>query len=144
MDRMKIVTTNIDVRYAETDQMGIVHHSNYVVWFEVGRTEFIKDLGYHYAEMEKDGILSPVVDINISYKKPTLYGETVTLKTWVDAYDGLRITYGYEIVNEQKELCVTGRSVHVCVKKEGFRPISIRKYLPKWHDLYEEIKNKNS
>ncbi|MBU5860976.1 acyl-CoA thioesterase, partial [Vibrio cholerae O1] len=76
---------------AETDQMGVVYHANYLVWMEVGRTKLIEDLGFRYADMEKDGILSPVIDIQISYKKPARYGETVTVKTWVDAYDGLRV-----------------------------------------------------
>lgn len=58
----------IDVRYSETDQMGVVYHANYLVWMELGRTQFIRDLGFNYAEMEKDGILSPVIDINVSYK----------------------------------------------------------------------------
>ncbi|KGA97267.1 hypothetical protein AJ85_04480 [Alkalihalobacillus alcalophilus ATCC 27647 = CGMCC 1.3604] len=139
---MKIVSTKIAVRYAETDQMGVVHHSNYVVWFEVGRTEFIKELGFSYAEMERDGILSPVIDLQVSYKQPTTYGEEVSIHTWVEEYDGIRVKYGYEVKNKAGQLCVTGNSVHVCVKKDNFRPISIRKTLPHWHEAYEKIKKK--
>ncbi|KMK76572.1 acyl-CoA thioesterase [Alkalihalobacillus pseudalcaliphilus] len=139
---MKVVSTNITVRYAETDQMGVVHHSNYIVWFEVGRTDFIKELGFHYAEMEKSGILSPVIDVHCSYKKPTTYGEVVTINTWVEDYDGLRVTYGYEVKNQKNEVCVTGYSIHVCVKQDSFRPISIRKHLPDWHEAYEKLKHK--
>lgn len=69
---MHVSKTEIEVRYAETDQMGIVYHANYLVWMEVGRTALIKDLGFLYSDMEKKGVLSPVVDINISYKNPSI------------------------------------------------------------------------
>lgn len=65
---MIISSREIEVRYAETDQMGVVYHANYLVWMELGRTQLIKELGFNYAEMEKDGIISPVLDIQASYK----------------------------------------------------------------------------
>ncbi|WP_100372981.1 acyl-CoA thioesterase [Bacillus sp. FJAT-45037] len=137
---MFISKKKVEVRYAETDQMGIVHHSNYVVWFELGRTHLIKEIGFNYSEMEKDGYLSPVTDIQVSYKRPATYGEEVTVNTWVEQYDGIRVIYGYEVWNSKEQLCVTGTSSHCCVKKETFRPISIRKQLPEWHEVYEKIK----
>ncbi|WP_026672122.1 acyl-CoA thioesterase [Alkalihalobacterium bogoriense] len=137
---MKISRIPVEVRYAETDQMGIVHHSSYVVWCELGRTALIRELGFSYAQMEADGVLAPVLNINLNYKHTTKYGETVTVHTWIEAYDGLRVTYGYDIVNEKGETCVSGTSLHVCVKKETFRPISIRKQLPEWHEVYEREK----
>lgn len=137
---MHISTTEIQVRYSETDQMGVVYHANYLVWMEIGRTVLIEDLGFKYADMEKDGILAPVTDIEVSYKKPCRYGEKVTVKTWIDHYDGLRIKYGYEIFNENGELAVSGTSSHVCVKKETFRPISVRRLYPDWHAAYEKAK----
>lgn len=140
---MLVSDKKIEVRYAETDQMGIVYHANYVIWLEIGRTQLIKDLGFNYAEMEADGILSPVIDIQVSYKKPLRYGETATVKTWIESYDGLRVVYGYEILTENKELAVSASSSHVCVKKEGFRPISIKRHFPDWHDAYETNKKKN-
>ncbi|MGE8080901.1 acyl-CoA thioesterase [Peribacillus loiseleuriae] len=140
---MLVSDKKIEVRYAETDQMGVVYHANYVIWLEIGRTQLIKDLGFNYAEMEADGILSPVIDIQVSYKKPLRYGETATVKTWIESYDGLRVVYGYEILNENEELAVSARSAHVCVKKESFRPISIKRHLPDWHEAYETNKKKN-
>ncbi|MDV2683923.1 thioesterase family protein [Alkalihalophilus lindianensis] len=137
---MFISETNVEVRYAETDQMGIVHHSNYVIWFELGRTRLIKEIGFNYAQMESEGILSPVMDIQVSYKHPATYGEEVTVKTWVERYDGIRVVYGYEIINEAGQTCVTGESTHCCVKKDSFRPISIKRQLPVWHEAYEKIK----
>ncbi len=137
---MVISEQKIPVRYAETDQMGVVYHANYLVWMEIGRTGLISDLGFSYADLEKEGILAPVIDIQASYKNPARYGETVTVKTWIEAYDGLRITYGYEIYKENGELSATGKSVHVCVRKDNFRPLSIRKKLPEWHEAYEKAK----
>ncbi|WP_102275655.1 acyl-CoA thioesterase [Cytobacillus massiliigabonensis] len=137
---MFVSTREIEVRYAETDQMGVVYHANYLIWMELGRTKLIKDLGFNYAELEKDGILSPVMDIQASYKKPLLYGQKAIVKTWIDEYDGLRVNYGYEIFNEDGDLAVTGLTKHVCVKKDSFRPLSIRKKYPEWHEAYEKAK----
>ncbi|MFC0418061.1 acyl-CoA thioesterase [Cytobacillus solani] len=137
---MFVSTREIEVRYAETDQMGVVYHANYLIWMELGRTQLIKDLGFNYAELEKDGILSPVMDIQASYKKPLLYGQKAIVKTWIDEYDGLRVNYGYEIFNEDGDLAVTGLTKHVCVKKDSFRPLSIRKKYPEWLEAYEKAK----
>jgi acyl-CoA thioester hydrolase len=139
-----ISENTVQVRYAETDQMGVVYHANYLVWMELGRTKLIEDLGFNYAEIEKEGILSPVVDLNISYKTPVRYGEKALVKTWVDDYDGIRITYAYEIYNGEHQLAITGQSKHVCVKKESFRPISIRRMFPEWHEAYEKAKKQHS
>jgi acyl-CoA thioester hydrolase len=137
---MLVSTKEIEVRYAETDQMGVVYHANYLVWMEVGRTTLVQDLGFNYAEMERDGIISPVMDIQISYKKPLRYGEKAIVKTWIDEYDGLRVSYGYEIFTMDGEIAVTAVSKHVCVKKENFRPVIIRKLYPDWHNAYEKAK----
>lgn len=133
---MQISSKEIEVRYAETDQMGVVYHANYLIWMELGRTQLIKELGFNYAEMEKDGIISPVIDIQASYKKPLRYGQTATIKTWVDEYDGFRSVYKYEIYNGEGELALTGSSRHVLVKRENFRPISLKRTYPDWHEAY--------
>lgn len=137
---MLVATTDVQVRYAETDQMGVVYHANYLVWMELGRTKLIEELGFNYAEMEKDGIISPVIDIQASYKKPCRYGEIATVKTWIEEYDGLRVTYAYEIVTSSGETAVEGKSVHICVKKDSFRPIKFRRIYPEWHEAYEKNK----
>jgi acyl-CoA thioester hydrolase len=137
---MHISTKEIEVRYAETDQMGVVYHSNYLIWMELGRTKLIEDLGFNYAEMEKEGVISPVIDIQASYKHPVRYGENAIIKTWIEEYDGLRVTYGYEVHSSSGELSLTGSSRHVCVKKENFRPISIKRSYPEWHEAYTKAK----
>lgn len=130
--------TQIEVRYQETDQMGIVYHANYLVWFEIGRTKFIEQLGFKYTDMENAGVLAPVKDLTISYKKPTRYGDKVLIKTWLSHYDGIRIIYSYQI-HVEKELVVTGTSEHILVKKEGFKPVRLRKYFPEWHNRYLKL-----
>ncbi|RID82851.1 acyl-CoA thioesterase [Peribacillus asahii] len=137
---MHIAEHQIEVRYAETDQMGVVYHANYLVWMELGRTQLIRELGFEYAQMEADGILSPVIDIQVSYKTPVRYGQVAIIKTWIESYDGIRVVYGYEIFNGNQDLAVTGQSSHVCVKKESFRPISIKRLFPDWHEAYEKNK----
>ncbi|MEI3604790.1 thioesterase family protein [Pseudogracilibacillus sp. SE30717A] len=138
---MKSNVTEIDVRYAETDQMGVVHHANYLVWFEVGRTNFIKQIGLNYAEMEAGEVVSPVVDVELSYKKPAKYGDTVLIKTWLEKYDGVRTTYGYHVLDANENILVTGSTVHVVVNKHTFRPVLLRKTHPEWHAIYMSLVN---
>ncbi|MRX70716.1 YbgC/FadM family acyl-CoA thioesterase [Bacillus lacus] len=141
---MLISKKEIEVRYAETDQMGVVYHANYLVWMEVGRTALIQELGFSYAEMEKEGIISPVVDLQISYKKPLTYGDTGLVHTWVESYNGFKVVYGYEIMKENGEIAAAGTSVHVCVKKDNFKPIQFRRHYPQWHKAYEDAKKKEN
>ncbi|MFC2946903.1 acyl-CoA thioesterase [Virgibacillus sediminis] len=137
---MKKIRTPIEVRYQETDQMGVVYHANYLVWFEIGRTKFIESLGLSYTEMEKNNVVSPVTDATISFKKPIRYGEDVAVVTWVEAYNGVRTTYGYQIINGDGETAVSGTTEHVIVHKESFRPLSLRKAFPSWHQAYLQSK----
>ncbi|WP_163536886.1 thioesterase family protein [Gracilibacillus sp. YIM 98692] len=130
------VTTPIKVRYQETDQMGVVYHANYLIWFEIGRTAFIEKLGFQYHEMEKDGIVSPVINANIQFQQPVRYGEEAFVQTWLESYNGIRTTYGYKILNHKKEVAVSGETQHVIVKKDNFKPLSLKKKLPNWHQAY--------
>ncbi|WP_226034842.1 acyl-CoA thioesterase [Aquibacillus saliphilus] len=133
---MKKNKTQIKVRYQETDQMGVVYHANYLIWFEIGRTAFIEDLGFQYHEMESAGIVSPVVDAHVYFKQPIRYGQNAYVETWIENYDGLRTTYGYEITNDLGNIAVTGTTKHVIVKKDSFRPVSLRRSFPDWHQAY--------
>ncbi|MCA1030193.1 acyl-CoA thioesterase [Bacillus timonensis] len=137
---MLISKKEVEVRYAETDQMGVVYHANYLVWMELGRTQLIKDLGFSYAQMEKEGVLSPVIDLQIAYKRPLRYGDVATVNTWIDYYDGIKVVYGYEIYTPTGELAIKSTSSHVCVKGDTFRPIRINRLFPEWHNAYENAK----
>src|SRR5699024_11195933 len=133
---MEKVVIPIDVRYQETDQMGVVYHANYLVWFEIARTKYVESLGLSYVEMEKQNIVSPVIDAHVRFKKPIRFGENPTVETWVNSCDGLSTTFRYNVVTEESEIAVTGTTEHVFVKKDTVRPLSLRKVCAKWHEAY--------
>lgn len=136
---MTVFETNLRVRYQETDQMGVVYHANYLTWFEVGRTEFIRHAGYPYSSFEERGILLPVLRANLHYKTPARYDDEVIVRTMVKNFSGVRITFGYEIVHKQSEgILVTGETEHVWVNKQ-FRPINLKKVWPEVANLIESF-----
>lgn len=139
MKIMFISEKEIEVRYAETDQMGVVYHANYLVWMEIGRTKLIEDLGYTYAGLEAEGYLSPVIDLSIQYKASMKYGQKATVRTWIESHGRLRTVYGYEILHEDGKIAAAATSEHVLVKKESFRPVSLAKVDPEWDAKYKEI-----
>lgn len=136
---LHISEKEIEIRYAETDQMGVVYHANYLVWMEIGRTTIIKELGYTYAELEAQGYLSPVIDLSIQYKATMKYGQKAIVRTWIESHGKLRTTYGYEILHEDGTVAASATTEHVLVKKETFRPISLQKVHPEWDAKYKEI-----
>lgn len=137
---MYVSQKEIEIRYAETDQMGVVYHANYVVWLELGRTQLIEDLGVSYIQMEQDGIVSPVLDLQISYRKAMRYGEKALVKTWIETINPVRVIYGYEIWNEQGEVCITAKTTNILVRQDTFRPVSFKKLYPEWYTAYEKAK----
>ncbi|MEN1969969.1 thioesterase family protein [Lentibacillus sp. N15] len=138
---MNKVRTPIEVRYAETDQMGVVYHANYLIWFEIGRTKFIESIGLSYAKMEEQGVLAPVIDAQLSYKKPIRYGEEAFIETWLQKYDGLRTVYAYQVLDGKGNVAVSGTTEHVIVKSDSFRPLSLRRKFPDWHKAYSNQLN---
>ena len=136
---MFVSEKQVEVRYAETDQMGVVYHANYVIWCEIGRTQLVKDLGFDYAELERSGYVSPVLDLSVQYKKALRYGQTATVRTWVESHGRLRTTYGYEILHEDGSIAATAKSQHTLVHKETFRPIALRKIDEAWDKKYTEV-----
>ncbi|WP_088006993.1 acyl-CoA thioesterase [Indiicoccus explosivorum] len=137
---MFISEKEIEIRYAETDQMGVVYHANYLVWLEIGRTKLIEDIGFTYAGLEKEGYLAPVTDLSIQYKQALRYGEKAVVRTWVEEHGRLRTVYGYEVLHGDGRLAARAKSEHVLVKKDSFRPVSLQRIDPSWHAKYEEIK----
>lgn len=114
--------SKIRVRYSETDKMGYLHHANYLNYFEVGRTDFLRNKGMTYKEMEDDGILLPVVSININYKIPAYYDEILTVKTFLKGKPEIKVFFEYEIYNEKSELICTGNSTLVFVDARSRKP----------------------
>jgi acyl-CoA thioester hydrolase len=116
------VETQIRVRYAETDAMGVVHHASYVVWLEVGRSEWMRRQGRSYADLEASGYHLPVVGLSVRYLAAARYDELLTLKTWVAEAKSRQVRFGYELYrSDGGRPCpiVRGETVHVCLSREG-------------------------
>ena len=127
--------TTVRVRYAETDQMGVVYHGNYFTWFEVGRVEFCRQLGFEYKKMEIEGDSFIVVaEASCRYKRPVRFDDLLTIRTRVSEAQRRTIRFAYEILNSASgELVATGETLHVSCDRTG-RPKSLpekyRKYFP--------------
>ena len=109
--------TNLTVRYAETDQMRFAHHSNYIVWFERGRIELMKHAGISYAQLEKDGYLLPVLEINARYLKPARFDQELTINTIIAEKPRAKVKFNYEVLNSDSEVLCTGFSLHSFMNK---------------------------
>lgn len=120
---MKTHEFNVRVRYSETDQMGVVYHGNYAPYFEMGRVEWLRNIGVSYKWMEENGVMLPVVSLNINYKKPAKYDDLLTVKTIFKCQTSVKIEFDYEIYNEQNELLTIGNSVLVFVNMKTGRPM---------------------
>lgn len=102
--------TQVRVRYAETDQMGVVYHGNYFLYFETARAESIRDLGLTYADMERSGIIMPVVDVHCKYMRPARYDDLLTIKTILKELPlHHKIEFHHEVFNENNELLAIGK-----------------------------------
>jgi acyl-CoA thioester hydrolase len=126
--------TTIRVRYAETDQMGVAHHANHLVWFEAGRVEYCRQLGFEYRQMEiEDDCFIVVAEASCRYKRPARFDDVLTIRTRVTESQRRTIRFGYEIVNQSQELIATGETMHVVCDSRG-RPKSLpdkyKQYFP--------------
>ncbi|MCD6069139.1 MAG: thioesterase [Bacteroidetes bacterium] len=114
--------TRLRVRYGETDRMGYVYYGNYAEYYEVGRVEALRELGFSYKEMEDKGIMLPVLEFTISYKKPAFYDDEIRIVTSIRELPGVRITFHYECYNQANELLNSGRVTLVFIDKSNNRP----------------------
>jgi acyl-CoA thioester hydrolase len=114
--------TTLRVRYGETDQMGFVYYGVYAQYYEVGRVEAMRSLGLSYKEMEDSGILMPVINLTVNYKKPALYDDEVRIVTTVKDIPTLRITFHYECFNQKNELLNNGTVTLVFLDKQKNKP----------------------
>lgn len=119
---MFFADTKIRVRYAETDQMGYVYYGNYAAYCEVGRVELLRAMGTSYRTLEESGVMLPVVDYSVQYKKPALYDDELLVRTIIKEMPRVKITFYYEIFNEQGDLLNTASTTLVFVNKETGRP----------------------
>lgn len=117
-------------QYYETDQMGIIHHSNYIRWFESARIWYMQQIGVNYAEMEKAGIISPVLEVNCVYKSMVHFGDVVEIIPKVEKYNGVKLELSYRVLDKETgELRTCGGSGHCFLNREG-RPVSLKKESP--------------
>ncbi len=131
-----ISQTKITVRYAETDQMGIVHHSVYPIWYEAARTEAIKKIGMTYSTLEKNGIMTPLVELNSRYILPAEYEDVLTINVDISKLTPARIVFDYQIFKIGIEKPInTGSTIHAWVGKD-LKPINLKKQYP---DIFEKM-----
>ena len=114
------VESRTRVRYKETDQMGIAHHSNYIVWFEIGRTDLLRQTGWSYREMEVDGYSLPVIDAQCAYKASAKYDDEIEVRTSGGMVSPVRVKFSYEVVRAaDRTLLATGSTVHATLDRDG-------------------------
>ncbi len=115
---MIVSRSQVTVRYAETDMMGVVYHGSYLPWFEIGRTTLLKEMGVHYRKLEEDGYRLPVLEVHAKYFRPAVYDDALTIVTTLRDKPLLRIKLEYE-VKRGEELLATAFTVHAFVDREG-------------------------
>ena len=128
--------TRLRVRYAETDQMGVVYHSNHLIWFEVGRVELMRQMGLAYRDLERDdGLYIAVAEAKCRYRAPVFYDEEVVVRTWLKAVRARVIIFGYELLRADSEVVLAeGETVHI-VTDSSMKVSSLpRKYLKVFQD----------
>ncbi len=102
MTPVRQTVSEIRVRYAETDQMGVVYHTHYIVWCEVGRTDYIRSLGTSYADIERQGIKLAVADVHIRYLAAARYDDLIRVRTWLERVQSRAVTFGYELTRSEE------------------------------------------
>jgi acyl-CoA thioester hydrolase len=129
--------TRLRVRYAETDKMGVVYHSNFVIWFEVGRVELLRQLGFQYSEMETaDDCHIPVVDLRVRYKSPAQYDDEIVVRTQIKNVRSSLLHFSYEILREaDRALLATGETMHIIVNSKLERTALPEKYMQAFNGL---------
>ena len=125
------------VQYYETDKMAIVHHSNYIRWFEEARIDWLSQIGCTMESIEADGVLIPVMSVTCNYHSMVHFGDNVIVKLKVEKFNGIKIEIAYEIVDEKTgELRTTGTSSHCFIDNEG-KLLSLKKSRP---EMYEKLR----
>lgn len=135
---MYVSESKLKVRYVETDRMGIVHHSNYYAWFEVGRGDFITKSGITYSDMEKQGIMMPLVETYCKYYEGAKYEDDIIIQTSVGEMSPVKVVFNYNAIRESdRKLLAKGKTTHAFVNNE-FKIINLKKL---HSELWERIQN---
>ena len=120
--KIHFISGPLVVRYGETDQMGVVHHSNYLRYFEVARLEWLTQLGVSYNKMEEEGVMMPVISAQIDYKTPARFEDQLRIKIHLKEIPLVKMTFIYEVVNQNQELVCTATTVLAFMNAENRRP----------------------
>jgi acyl-CoA thioester hydrolase len=127
--------TRVRVRYADTDQMGFVYYANYLVWFEIARTEWLRETGWTYRDMEGEGVALPVIEAHCEYRQPARYDDEVRIATRASLMTPIRIRFDYELsIGENPAITASGHTVHATIDREGRPcrlPSRLRDLLPR-------------
>lgn len=136
---MKSFTFTHKTQYYETDQMGVIHHSNYIRWFEEARVFFLEEIGYPYQRLEKElKIISPVLEAQCQYRSMVYFGDTVDITLRVESSNGVKLKCAYEVRDhDTQELRSTGFTKH-CFLNETGSPISLKKAQPELYQILRE------
>jgi acyl-CoA thioester hydrolase len=126
---MMITETKIRVRYGETDQMGVVYHGNYALYFEEARTEALRQIDITYKSLEAEGVMMPVISLQCEFKRPAKYDDLLTIRTTMKELPTAKIVLDYEVFNEQQQLLCTGNSALVFVDMKTNRPTRCPEHL---------------
>lgn len=129
-------------QYYETDQMKVVHHSNYIRWMEEARTDFMNQVNAPYAKMEEDGIIVPVLSVECDYQSMTHFEDIVEIFTWVEQFNGIRMKFSYKIRDKKTgQIRVTGKTSHCFLDRE-YQLMSIKKKFPDYYKIFKEMEGK--
>ncbi len=131
------------VQYYETDKMGITHHSNYIRWMEEARIDFLKQIGWDYAKLEDEGVISPVVEVSCKYKKSTTFSDDVYITVTIREYKGIRFVFGYEMKDSEGNVVAEGESLHCFLNNNG-KPVRLSKEFPEFHKTLLEYAPENA
>ena len=129
MIKLKKFSVQIRVRYGETDQMGVVYHGNYATYFEIARTEWLRNLGISYKELEKKGIMLPVISLSLNFLKSAKYDDVLTITVSLKKTPLVKIDFDYEIINQNYEKVSTGNSVLAFIDIKTNKPIKCPAYI---------------
>lgn len=134
-------TTKLKVRYAETDQMKVVHHSNYYVYFETAREDFIMGSGISYKDIEDIGIMMPLIETQCKYIEGAKYADELIIETTLEEISPIKIVLQYKVIREKDNKIISkGRTVQAFVNKENFKVLNIKRKNPELWDKIEKIK----
>lgn len=132
------------VQYYETDKMGIVHHSNYIRWFEEARVDYLEQVGRPYESVEEAGVICPVVSVECRYRTMTHFGDRVLVRLWVEKFNGARLVIGYEVADKETgEIRCTGSSTHCYLDEKG-KLVNLKHVDEKLYQIYKEDLNTHS